>query len=127
MEPPVAATAAIAFSSEPLVMIELGFRSSSSSLMTSFPASTQTSSLRGSMAGTEALSIGEMPITSNAVAIVLAVNWPPHAPGPGQAACSSADSSASSILPAACAPTASITSWIVTSCPSNRPGAIEPP
>ena len=28
---------------------------------------------------------GEMPMNSSAVLIVLAVNWPPHAPGPGHA------------------------------------------
>ena len=123
----MAATAAIAFSSEPRVITSLGFRSCSSSLMTSLPASTQTSSLRGSIAGTIAVPIGEIPITSKAVAIVLAVNCPPQAPAPGQAACSSSDRSSSLILPAACAPTASNTSWIVTSWPRKRPGRIDPP
>ena len=41
-----------------------------------------------------------------AIAMVLAVNWPPHAPAPGQATASSSFSSSSVILPAACAPTA---------------------
>ena len=68
-----------------------------------------------------------MPSTSKAIAIVLAVNWPPQAPAPGQATSSSACSSSSVIFPAACAPTASKTSWIVTSSPLKRPGAIEPP
>ena len=67
-----------------------------------------------------------MPITSKAIAIVLAVNWPPHAPAPGEAAPSSSVSSSSVILPAAWVPTASKTSMIVTSCPRQRPGAIEP-
>ena len=66
-------------------------------------------------------------MASNAVAIVFAVNCPPHAPAPGQAMRSSSASFASLIVPALCAPTASKTSPIVTSRPSNRPGRIEPP
>ena len=66
-------------------------------------------------------------MTSKAMAMVLAVNWPPQAPAPGLAASSSSSSSSSVILPAAWAPTASKTSWIVTSWPWKRPGAIEPP
>ena len=66
-------------------------------------------------------------MNSHTVDIVLAVNCPPQAPAPGQALSSSAASRASVMWPAACAPTASNTSWIVTSCPSHRPGAIEPP
>ena len=46
----------------------------------------------------------------NAIAMVLAVNWPPQAPGPGQAWSSRSLSSASVILPEACFPTASNTS-----------------
>ncbi len=41
-----------------------------------------------------------MPMTSKAIAIVLAVNWPPQAPAPGLAASSSSASSSSVILPA---------------------------
>ena len=41
------------------------------------------------------------------VLIVLAVNWPPQAPGPGQAAFSISYSSSSVILPARYAPIAS--------------------
>ena len=37
--------------------------------------------------------MGEMPRNSPAIAMVLAVNWPPQAPGPGQAAASRASSS----------------------------------
>jgi hypothetical protein len=40
------------------------------------------------------------------MAMVLAVNWPPQAPGPGQAVASASSSWASVILPAACAPMA---------------------
>ena len=64
---------------------------------------------------------------SNAIAIVLAVNCPPQAPAPGLATPSSSCRSSSLILPAACAPTASKTCWIVTSLPRKRPGGIEPP
>jgi hypothetical protein len=60
-------------------------------------------------------------------AMVFAVNWPPHAPAPGHAPSSSSRSSASVIAPRACAPTASKTSWMVTSLPLKRPGMIEPP
>ncbi len=42
--------------------------------------------------------MGEMPRNSPAMAMVLAVNWPPQAPGPGQAEASSASSSASLIF-----------------------------
>ena len=37
-------------------------------------------------AGTSFAPIGERPIIDSAIAMVLAVNWPPHAPAPGQAA-----------------------------------------
>ncbi len=43
--------------------------------------------------------IGERPISSITVAMVLAVNWPPQAPAPGQAWSSISSSSASVILP----------------------------
>ena len=66
-------------------------------------------------------------MTSKAMAIVLAVNWPPHAPGPGVAAASSSWSSSSVMRPVASAPTPSKTSRIVTSRPRQRPGGTEPP
>ena len=69
---------------------------------------------------------GLRPRNSIAVLIVLAVNWPPHAPAPGHADASTAASSASSMVPAACAPTASNTSWRVMSWPCNRPAAMVP-
>jgi hypothetical protein len=69
---------------------------------------------------------GEMPRNSSAVDIVFAVNWPPQAPAPGQATDSSACTSSADIVPALWAPTASNTSWIVTSRSWKRPGAIEP-
>ena len=86
-----------------------------------------TCALRGSVAGTIEKPAGEMPSTSNAIAIVFAVNCPPQAPAPGDAASSISVSSASVILPAAWAPTASNTSWIVTCSPCRWPGMIEPP
>ena len=96
--------------------------------MTISPARIATPGLRGSTAGTSLRPIGEMPSISPAIAIVLAVNWPPQAPAPGQATSSSARSSSSVMLPAAQAPTASNTSWMVTSaCRGSRPGMIEPP
>ena len=117
MEPPDVATAAIAFSSESRVMTSLGFSPRRRTSTASRPTSTATSALLASTAGTIAEPTGEMPRTSNAMAIVLAVNCPPQAPAPGLAATSISRSSSSVILPAACAPTASKTSRIVTSRP----------
>ena len=58
-----------------------------------------------------------MPSASPAAAIVFAVYMPAHEPVVGHAARSMPRSSASSIAPFACAPTASNTSWIVMSRP----------
>ena len=127
VEPPVIATQPIAFSSDSFVMILLGVRSLFTSSTTSRPHSSATLPFLPSSAGTIPLPIGEMPSISNAVAIVFAVNWPPHAPAPGDAWCSRSARSSSERSPAACAPTASKTSWIVTSLPRQCPGMIEPP
>ena len=108
-------------------MICRGRRPRFSTSITSAPAARATPALSVSTAGTLALPNGEMPSTSQTVAMVLAVNWPPQAPAPGQAWRSSASSSAVGMVPAACAPTASNTSWMVTSRSCQRPGAIEPP
>ncbi len=121
------ATPAIAFSSEARVIMWLGRRSFFSTSTTSRPASSATCPFLPSSAGTMDEPIGEIPSSSNASAIVLAVNWPPHAPAPGDAASSISFNSLSSILPTACAPTASKTSWIVTRLPLYMPGAIDPP
>ncbi len=67
-----------------------------------------------------------MPRNSSTIAIVFAVNIAPHAPAPGHAPFSSSCTSSLLIVPTAAAPTASKTSWIVTSLPRKRPGAIEP-
>ena len=85
--------------------------------MTSSPACSEIGPLCSSTAGTIEKPAGEMPSTSNAIAIVLAVNCPPQAPAPGEATFSISVSSSSVIRPAAWAPTASNTSWIVTRCP----------
>ena len=69
--------------------------------MTSRPAASATSALLGSIAGTMFEAIGLIPRTSKAIAIVLAVNWPPQAPTPGDAASSIAVRRSSSICPAA--------------------------
>ena len=85
--------------------------------MTMVPASYAACALVWSWAGMSLGPIGEMPSIWNAIAIVLAVNWPPQAPAPGLATSSSAISSSSVMRPAACAPIASKTSWMVTSWP----------
>ena len=69
------------------------------------------------MAGTPFRPAGLMPRMSSAIDMVLAVNWPPQAPAPGQATLSSAWTSSALALPAACAPTTSKTSWMFTSRP----------
>ena len=94
--------------------------------MTSRPACSAASVLAGASAGIPFSPAGLIPRNSSAVDIVLAVNWPPQAPAPGQATSSSSCSSSPLIFPTACAPTASKTSWMVTSFPRKRPGAIEP-
>ena len=53
--------------------------------------------------------------------MVLAVNWPPQAPAPGQAWSSTSLNSASEIFPALKAPSASYTSWMVKLRPLNMP------
>ena len=68
-----------------------------------------------------------MPSASPTQAIVFAVYMPAHEPVVGHAARSIARSSSSSIVPFAWAPTASNTSWIVTSRPRYVPGRIVPP
>ena len=117
VEPPVAAIAAIAFSNASRVSTCDGRVSSTTSFIASSPAFTAACGLPGCVAGTSFSPGALTPRKSSAVAIVLAVKWPPQAPAPGHATLSSACTSRSVILPAACAPTASKTSWIVTSSP----------
>ena len=118
VEPPVAAAQAMPFSSAALVIRSRGLTPRRSRSITSSPALRPTSSLRGSVAPTVALPSGEIPRNSSTVAIVLAVYCAPQAPAPGQATSSSAVSSREEKVPAAWRPTASKTSWIVTSPPS---------
>ena len=126
VEPPVAAIDAAALSRAARVTICDGLTSARTSSMASLPESYAASSFVLSAAGIPFIPAGEMPRNSSAVDIVFAVNCPPQAPAPGQATDSSSCTSAGDIVPAACAPTASKTSWIVTSRSRKRPGAIEP-
>ena len=74
--------------------------SSRTSSITISPASTRRLRLvRDAWPGCRVRPRGEMPRKSSAVAIVLAVNCPPHAPAPGQAHASSACSSRVGHLP----------------------------
>ena len=91
------------------------------------PQARATTVLRGSVAGTSPAAMGATPRNARVVAMVLAVNWPPQAPAPGQARSSSARRSLSLMVPAAWAPTASNTSRMVTSRPWKRPGKMGPP
>ena len=73
-----------------VVMRSLGRRPRRRTSMTSRPASSATSPWSASWAGTiERAHRARCPCTSKAIAIVLAVNWPPQAPAPGQASSSS--------------------------------------
>ena len=126
VDPPVAATDAAAFSIASRVTMCDGRTSSRSSRIASRPHSSAASPLPRLSAGIPFSPAGLMPRKSSAVDMVLAVNWPPQAPAPGHAADSTSCSSAASIVPAAYAPTASKTSWMVMSRPRNVPGAIEP-
>ena len=110
MEPPLAAIAVIAFSMPRRVIISLGRIPRRSTSTTSAPEARAAAGLVGSCAGIRESPIGEIPSISYAIAIVFAVNWPPHAPAPGEATLSSSASSSSVIRPAAWAPTASKTS-----------------
>ena len=87
--------------------------------MTASPARRDESRLRLDTAGSDAEPGSERPIASPMLDIVFAVNMPPHAPGPGQAAISMARSPASSSSPIWCRPTASATSWIWNGFPSQ--------
>ena len=118
VEPPVAATQAMAFSKASRVSTSAGVWPRASTSMTRRPASKPAFVLRASVAPAEPLPRGAMPRNSMAVAMVLAVYCAPQAPAPGQATSSSAVSCASVIWPAAWRPTPSNTSWMVTSRPS---------
>ncbi len=132
VEPPLAATLAIVFTIDCFVMICDGRRFARTASISMRPASRVAACLSLSVAGTPESCIGEMPSISPLMAMVLAVNCPPHAPAPGQALASRASRPASSILPAAYAPMPSKTFWIVMSIfsplgPFSLPGAMDPP
>ena len=110
VDPPVAATPAMALSKALRVQMCARPAVVPHGVHDDLAAAEATSSLRGSTCGTAAVPMGERPISSITVAMVLAVNWPPHAPAPGQAWSSMSSSSASEMRPAAFAPTASKTS-----------------
>ena len=78
---------AIAFSNAARVMMSRGrtplLRPASIDALAGARARRRPSS--GSVAGTLPLPSAAMPRNSQAIAIVLAVNWPPHAPAPGHA------------------------------------------
>ena len=80
-------------------MMSLGSRPRRRTSTASRPTLDATSALRPSSAGTMLEPIGLMPRTSKAMAIVFAVNWPPHAPAPGLATFSSSARSSSLICP----------------------------
>ena len=90
VEPPVAATAAIALSIAARVTNRDGRTSSRTSCMTSSPHCLAAASFASSSAGIPLRPAGDNPRTSITMLIVLAVNWPPQAPGPGQDAFSTA-------------------------------------
>ena len=115
VDPPLAATLAMVFSIDLRVMICEGRRLARTASMIMRPASRVAACLSCRVAGTPESCMGEMPRISPLMAMVLAVNWPPHAPAPGQALASSASRPASSILPAAWAPMPSKTFWMVMS------------
>ncbi len=118
VEPPRAITTAIAFSNASRVMICRGRMSARSTSVSARPLSRAKTSRRASTAGGEAAPGSDIPRASAAAAMVLAVYIPAQDPVVGQAARSIPRSSSSEIVPFACAPTASNTSWIVMSRPS---------
>src|SRR3989338_11597387 len=99
-------TALIAFSKAFLVMISLGLMFFLMRLRSALPASYASCSFFLSTAGRDAPPGRLIPMDSIAEDIVLAVYIPPHAPGPGHAAHSTAYRSFSEIFPAANSPTA---------------------
>ncbi len=127
VDPAVAVTAVAALSRLAAVIRLRALRPCRHSAITRSPQVRAAAALSRSTAGMSFRPIGARPRKVVARAMVLAVNWPPQAPAPGQADCSIAASSASSIRPAAWAPTASNTSWMVMSPPRWQPGRMLPP
>ena len=107
VEPPVAATPAMAFSIAALVMIFEGVMSRRRRSRTSSPARRPACALAALVAGTLESPIGAIPRNSQTKAMVFAVNCPPQAPAPGHAAVSRDLSCESLMPPRAWAPIAS--------------------
>ena len=127
VEPPEAETATAAFFRLARVMYLRAVSPANTRSTIRRPQRSPWAALPGSTAGTSLAPMGEMPMTDRAMAMVLAVNWPPQAPAPGQTALSTAFSPASSSVPAEWAPMASNTSWTETSLDPITPGMMVPP
>ena len=112
VDPPLAATDMAAFRKEAGVTKRRGEISPLARSTTSRPQRSASAGLSSCTAGTSADPIGDRPIMASAMAMVLAVNCPPHAPAPGQAPRSIWPSSSASMVPREWAPTASNTSWM---------------
>ena len=126
-EQPIAISARSAFSNAGRVRISSGRIFCSSRAITRSPVSLASRIRAASTAGVEPLPGSAMPITSVRQFIEFAVNIPAQEPQPGQALFSSRASSASSILPAAHAPTASNISVRLSLRSPSAPGSIGPP
>src|SRR5262249_8006457 len=107
VDPPVAATPAIAFSIADLVIIFDGVTFLRRRFITNSPARWPAAAFAESVGGMLERPIGAIPRNSQTKAMVFAVNCPPQAPAPGQAEVSRDLSCASLMLPRACAPIAS--------------------
>ena len=128
VEPPSAAATAIAFSNDAFVRIAEGRRScSSASTRTAAARPDDLPRVRDPRRRATPCPGTVRPSASETLAIVFAVYMLAHEPLPGSATHSSSVSSSRLILPVACAPIASYTSWIETSRPRKQPGRIEPP
>src|ERR1019366_1907055 len=126
VDPAVAITTAAAFRTAALVSTSRG-RSPLARAATAAAPVRRASSVRSAdTAGGVAEPGSAMPSASAQADMVLAVYMPAHDPAPGQAARSMARASASDISPAAWAPTASNTSWMVTERPFAQPGRTGP-
>ena len=127
VDPPRALTTAMAFSNASRVRMSLGRISLRSRFSTATPLAWAKSSRRLSGAGGDDDPGSAMPRASATAAMVLAVNMPAHDPSLGQAPHSISLSSASSMSPAACAPTASNTLTMSVASPLWSPGRMLPP
>ena len=117
----------MAFSKAFFVMMSRGRMFWLMRFTTAAPASKQSINFSSLTAAWAELFGRLMPRASIALAMVLAVYIPPQEPGPGMAVAVTPSSSASSILPALCFPTASKTETMSTSSPLWQPGLIVPP